>query len=252
MVKNTSIICWHFWEERRVELSTNKVPSISLLHFTLQILRNTLQIPYKWHANTSKCITNTLKTRDIFWRKELQLQLLKGLCDTGSPSCAPPDPTDPIVHGCWKYLINIFQIFCKFCTNTLHFFKKYITNMYVTGEAVGSLTSDPPSRHLIQLHHTTRPLQLHIICICIFFWIFICTLILFCNRICLYNCPTLQTKMSQQLLEPNSQTSISAIKRYPWSISVIKGVLCASQAKEKYSTAIFRTLIDLGQMKMQY
>ena len=87
---------------------------------------NTLQISYKWYANTLKCITNTLKTRDIFWWKELQLQLLKGLCDTGSPSCAPPDPTDPIVHGCWKYLTNISQIFCKCCTNTLQFHKKYI------------------------------------------------------------------------------------------------------------------------------
>ena len=134
-------------------------------------------------------MTSMLKTRDNFWRKELQLQLLKGLCDTGSPSCAPPDPTDPIVHGCWKYLTNISQIFCKCCTNTLQFHKKYITNMLRV--KLLALWHRIPllGRHLIQLHLTTRPLQLHIR-VCNFFLNLYLCFDFFRICICPHNCPT--------------------------------------------------------------
>ena len=76
-----------------------------------------------------------------------------------------------------KYLTNISQIFCKCCTNTLQFHKKYITNMLQV--KLLALWHRIPllGRHLIQLHHATRPLQLHIIPVCNFFWIFICILI---------------------------------------------------------------------------
>ena len=158
-------------------------------------------------------MTSMLKTRDNFWRKELQLQLLKGLCDTGSPSCAPPDPTDPIVHGCWKYLTNISQIFCKCCTNTLQFHKKYITNMLRV--KLLALWHRIPllGRHLIQLHHATRPLQLHI-------------------RVCNFFSESLFVFWFFPYLYLSAQL--------PHFCSLTK------------NTKIFRTLIDLGQMKMRY
>ena len=112
----------------------------------------------------------------------------------------------------WSNCARLLKILNKYLSNILQMLYKYfaisqeihITNMLQV--KLLALWHRIPllGRHLIQLHHTTRPLQLYIICICIFFLIFICTLILFCICICLYNCPTLQTKMSQGLLQPNS------------------------------------------------
>ena len=72
-----------------------------------------------------------------------------------------------------KYLSNILQML----TNTWQFHEKYITNMLQV--KLLALWHRIPllGRHLIQLHHATRPLQLHIIPVCSFFWIFICILI---------------------------------------------------------------------------
>ena len=112
----------------------------------------------------------------------------------------------------WSNCARLLKILNKYLSNILQMLYKYfaisqeihITNMLQV--KLLALWHRIPllGRHLIQLHHTTRPLQLHIICICNVFWIFICTLILFCICIWLYNCLTLQTKMSQRLLHPNS------------------------------------------------
>ena len=119
IVKNTSIICWHFWEERRVELSTNKVPSISLLHFTLQILRNTLQIPYKWYANTFKCIiTNTLKTRDIFLMKGAAAAVVER-------SMWHRIPLLRTTRSNWSNCARLLKILNKYLSNILQMLYKY-------------------------------------------------------------------------------------------------------------------------------